>query len=82
MFAVNEDQSFLSVIFQRFNLFYQFVVRECFADGIFVRSLKSAVGAVVGALIAYIKWSKEYDAVSVNFFLKFPGALFDELHRL
>ncbi|MPN19043.1 hypothetical protein SDC9_166409 [bioreactor metagenome] len=81
MFAVNENQSFLSVVFQRFNFFYQFVVRECFADGIFVRSLKSAVSAVVRALIAYVKRSKEYDAVSVNFFLKFPGALFDELHR-
>ncbi len=81
VFAVNKNQSLLSVIFQYFYFFYQLFVRERFTNGILVRSLKSAVSTVIGALISHVKRCEEHDAVPVNSFLKFPGTLFNELYR-
>ena len=54
VFAINENQSFLSVIFKCFDFMYEFFVGEGFPDLFFICSSKAAIETVVGAFIAYI----------------------------
>ena len=76
MFAVNHDQAFVPARFQSANFFLKLPHGQRLAHQFKIRTAKTAVSAVVDAVVSHIKRSKKDNSVAVNRLFQFTGTLF------
>ena len=80
--AIYEDQTLLTIFFQRFDIVHELLVGEGGAHLFAVGGAETAVFAVVHAVVAHVERREQHDAVAIDVAFQRAGALLDLLHQL